>query len=79
MIAARGNVYAWWGCLESAIRQARYIDTAYDTTGYSGQDWAVFIPACRSNTAGTMLCRGVRRKVRFYPAGRQALGLEAAS
>lgn len=67
VIAARGEVCGWYGGLDSAVRHAR--ETA------AGGKWAVFTPACRSNTAGTMLVRGKGRKVRWFPAGREAAGL----
>ena len=35
----------------------------------------MFLPADRSNTAGTMLVRGKGRRVRWFPAGREAAGL----
>ena len=67
VIAARGEVCGWYGGLDSAVRHAR--ETA------AGGKWAVFTPACRSNTAGTMLVRGRGRRVRWFPAGREAAGL----
>lgn len=72
VIAARGEtlpqVHGWYGGLDSAVRRARQI-------AGGKREWAVFTPACRSNTAGTMLVRGKGRKVRWFPAGREAAGL----
>ena len=72
IIAARGPIYpdltTHYGCLEGAVGKAR---------GIAGcrREWAVFIPACRSNTQGTMMVRGKGRRVRWTPAGREAAGL----
>ena len=74
IIAARGAIYpeltTHYGGLESAVGVARRI------AGVK-RDWAVFLPACRSNTAGTVLVRGKRRRVRWFREGREAAGLPA--
>ena len=67
VIAGGGNVLPVYGALDYAVAAARRIA--------HGCEWAVFLPACRSNTAGTMLVRGKGRRVRWFPAGREAAGL----
>jgi len=72
VIAARGEtlpqVHGFYGGLESAVGRAREI-------AGGKREWAVFVPADRANTAGTMLVRGHGRRVRWFPAGREAAGL----
>lgn len=72
IIAARGAIYpeltTHYGALDGAVGAARRI------AGVK-RDWAVFEPADRVNTAGTMLVRGKGRRVRWFEAGREALGV----
>ncbi|MDE2767143.1 MAG: hypothetical protein OXI70_03520 [Chloroflexota bacterium] len=71
VIATRGVIYPrvadCQGGIDTAVAAAR--------RAAHGGEWAVFLPADRSNTAGTMLVRGKGRKVRWFPAGREAAGL----
>lgn len=65
VIAAGGELIGDWGGFDGAIRTARRMA--------NGGEWAVFIPACRSWTAGRMLVRSKGRRVRWTPTGREAL------
>ena len=69
VIAAGPDVRAVWGGLDYAVGYARRIAR--------GGEWAVFVPACRAQTAGTMMARGRGRRVRWFEAGREALGATA--
>ena len=77
VIAGGGNVLPVYGALDYAVAAARRIALARipNSLRYEVREWAVFLPACRSHTAGTMLVRGKGRKVRWTPAGREAAGL----
>ena len=80
VIAGRGNTLPVYGALDYAVAAARRLATARVPNSWGRfevSEWAVFLPACRTNTAGTMLARGKGRRVRWFPEGREAAGLPA--
>jgi hypothetical protein len=80
VIAGRGNTLPVYGAIDYAVAAAKRLATKVvpNSNGVCEVDeWAVFLPACRSNTAGTMLVRGKGRRVRWFPEGREAAGLPA--
>lgn len=79
VIVGGGNKLPVYGAVDYAVAAAQRMATARvpGTDRVQVGEWAVFLPACRTNTAGTMLARGKGRRVRWFPEGREAAGLPA--